>query len=46
MQYDRDHVGQSYLLYVCYTLYVPEINNHLIQPFIMKEAGIEVNDTP
>ena len=27
-------------------MYVPKINNHLIPSFIMREAGIKVNDTP
>ena len=27
-------------------LYVPEMDNHLIPPFIMREAGIKVSDIP
>ena len=46
IQYDCTHSGQSYLLYIRNALYVPEMNNHLIPPFVMREAGIKVNDTP
>ena len=46
MQYDCEHNDQSYLLYIRNALYVPEMKNHLIPLFIMREAGIKVNDTP
>ena len=46
VQYDCAHSGQSYLLIIRNDLYVPEMNNHLIPPFIMREAGIKVFDTP
>ena len=42
VQYDCAHSGQSYLLIIRNALYVPEMNNHLIPPFIMREAGIKV----
>ena len=45
IQYDCNYSGQYYLLYIRNALYVPEMNNHLIPPFIMREAGINVNDT-
>ena len=44
--YDCPHNGLSYLLYIYNSLYVPEINNHLIPPFIMRETGIKVYNTP
>ena len=46
VQYDCQHSGQSYLLMIRNALYVPEMNNHLIPPFIMREAGIKVYDVP
>ena len=46
IQYDCPHTGQSYLLVIRNALYVPEMMNHLIPPFIMREAGINVHDTP
>ena len=46
LQYDCDHSGVSYLLIIKNALYVPEMLNHLIPPFIMRECGITVSDTP
>ena len=39
---DDDH----YLLLIKNALYVPSMENNLIPPFIMREAGIVVNDVP
>ena len=46
IQDDCNHSGHSYLLIIRNALYVSEMNNYLIPPFIMREAGINVNDTP
>ena len=46
IQYDCNHSGVSYLLIIKNALYVPEMTNHLIPPFIMRECGITVSDTP
>ena len=46
VQYDDPYSGTSYTLIIRNALHVPNMKNHLIPPFIMREAGIEVNDTP
>ena len=46
LQYDCPHSGKTYLLIIRNALYVPEMTNHLIPPFAMREAGIIVHDVP
>ena len=46
IQYDCPYTGENYILVIRNALHVPSMDNHLIPPFIMREAGIEVNDTP
>ena len=46
LQYDNLFDGKTYILVIRNALYVPSMDNHLIPPFIMREAGIMVNDTP
>ena len=46
LQYDDPHDGISYMLIIRNALHVPSMNNHLIPPFLMREAGIIVHDTP
>ena len=46
VQYDCAHSGNSCLIIIRNALYVPEMTNHLIPPFIMRENGIKVYDTP
>ena len=46
VRYDCKFTGQSYALVIRNALYVPAMSNNLIPPFILREAGIQVNDTP
>lgn len=46
IQYDCPYDGTVYILIVRNALYVKSMSNNLIPPFVMREAGIEVNDTP
>ena len=46
VQYDCPYAGKSYVFIIRNALHVPSMNNHLIPPFILREAGIEVNDVP
>ena len=44
--YECPFLGTEYILLVRNALHVPAMENNLIPPFIMREAGITVNDTP
>ena len=44
--YDCQLTGGTYLLVVRNALHVPSMGHNLIPPFIMREAGLVVNDTP
>ena len=44
--YDCPKTGRAYLLILKNGLHVPSNKNNLIPPFIMREAGLVVNDTP
>ena len=46
IQYDSPYDGKSYILIIRNALYVESMVNNLIPPFIMRESGIQVNDTP
>ena len=46
LQYDSPYDGSTHILVIRNALYVPSMTNHLIPPFIMREAGIQVNDVP
>ncbi len=46
IKYDCPNDGISRLLIFRNALHVPSMTNNLIPPFIMREAGIDVNDTP
>ena len=46
VRYDCPHTGIAYLLIIRNAIYVPSMKNNLIPPFIMREAGIRVNDVP
>ena len=39
-------VGHHTFCCLTNALHVPNMKNHLIPPFILREAGIEVHDTP
>ena len=44
--YDCPYTMKSYVLLARNVLYVPSMTHNLIPPFIMREAGIQVNDVP
>jgi hypothetical protein len=44
--YECPFSGKEHILLVRNALHVPAMENNLIPPFIMREAGITVNDTP
>ena len=46
VRYDCPYDGKSYIFVVRKALHVPSMRNNLIPLFIMREAGIRVNDTP
>jgi hypothetical protein len=46
VRYDCLYDGKSYIFVVRNALHVPSMRNNLIPPFVMREAGIRVNDTP
>ena len=46
VQHDCAHRCKSCLLIIRNALHAPEMTNHLTPPFIMREAGVKVCDTP
>jgi hypothetical protein len=46
VQYDCPYSGKSYILVLRNTLYVPSMKHNLLPPFVLREAGIKLNDTP
>ena len=46
VQYDSPYNGMSTILVIQGPLYVPSMNNNLILPFMLREAGVKVNKTP
>jgi len=44
--YDCPYTHKTYILMFRNALHVPSMDNNLIPPFIMREAGITVNDVP
>lgn len=46
VQYDCPFTGNQYMLLIRNAISVPAMTNNLIPPFIMREAGIIVNDVP
>ena len=44
--YDFPQSGQTYLLMVWNALCVPSMEHNLILPFILREAGLVLHDTP
>jgi hypothetical protein len=45
VQYDDSYGGKSYIMLITSALHVPSMEHNLITPFMMREAGIQVNDT-
>ena len=46
VQYECPYDGEKYILVIRNALYVPSMKNNLIPPFVMREAGIQISDTP
>ena len=46
IQYDDPYDGQQYIFVIRNAIHVPSMKNNLIAPFILREAGITVNDVP
>ena len=46
VQYDCPYTLQSQLLLIRNALHVPAMSHNLIPPFMLREAGIQVSDTP
>ena len=46
IRYDCRFTGRSYLLIIRNALHVPSMNNNLLPPFVLREAGIIVDDVP
>ena len=46
VQYDCPYTGTTYVLVIRNALHVPSMQHNLIPPFMIREAGIVVNDTP
>ena len=46
IMYDCPYSSKPYLLIVRNALYVPTMDNNLIPPFILREAGIRIKDVP
>ena len=44
VQHNDLYSGETSILNIRNSIHVPNIKNHLTPPFIMPEAGIEVND--
>ena len=44
IRYDCPYKGQSYILIIWNVINVPSMENNLIPPFLLREAGIIVND--
>ncbi len=44
--YDCPYDHRTYILIVRNALYMPGMENNLLPPFIMREAGLQVNDVP
>ena len=46
VQYECPYNGTTHILVIRNCLHVPTMSNNLIPPFIMREAGIEINERP
>ncbi len=46
VRYECPYDGQTYIFVIRNALSVPSMRNNLIPPFVMRETGIRVNDTP
>lgn len=46
VKYDCPFSGKVFMLIIRNAIHVPAMSNNLIPPFILREAGITVNDVP
>ena len=46
MQHDDPYSGETYVLGLKNALYMPAMDNNLIPPFLLREAGLIVDDVP
>ena len=46
LAYDDEYTSKTYLLVARNALYIPTNDNNLIPPFLMREAGLMVDETP
>ena len=46
IQYDCPYSGVGYILLIRNALHVPSMRNNLLPPFILREAGVRVSNTP
>jgi hypothetical protein len=46
VQYDCEHTGASYILVIRNALHVPSMKHNLLPPFILRQAGMVVNEVP
>ena len=46
ISYDFPHSGETYLLVARNALCVPSMDHNLVPPFILREAGLILNDKP
>ena len=46
VKYECPYTGQEYALIIWNALHVPSMVNNLIPPFMLREVGIKVKDTP
>ena len=46
VKYESPFDGKVHILVILSALHVPSMDNNLVPPFMLREAGIEVRDTP
>ena len=46
LKYDCPYSGESKILIIRRGLYVPSMSNNLLPPFMLREAGITINEIP
>jgi hypothetical protein len=45
VQYDCPYTDEQYILVIRNVLHIPSMQNNLIPPFMMREAGLHIRDT-